>query len=311
MGRILVIRGGAVGDFILTLPVVELLRNELPENHIEILGYRPMIDLALASGHADSVRSIDYGPMSRFFSPDSVLDPGLCEYFKSFDVVISYLYDPDGIFHGNLERAEVKTILRGIHKPVSGGGHAARQLAIPLEQLALFLENPAPVIRVKDPIPDKIDALPRQVAIHPGSGSAAKNWPLEAWAKAGLEIHKLAGDVELLLVTGEAETGRVEDAVESVWRSGNVPYRRADQLPLTELADELRRCALFLGHDSGISHLAAASECPCVLLFGPTDHETWAPQNEKVRIVRAQGGKMEDIALGEVVGTAADVLNAD
>ena len=309
MGRILVIRGGAVGDFILTLPVIELLRKGLPENHIEILGYRPMIDLALASGHADAVQSIDYGPMSGFFAPDSVLDPRLCDYFKSFNVVISYLYDPDGFFHGNLERAEVKTILRGIHKPVSGGGHASRQLAIPLEQLALFLENPAPVIRVTDPVPDETLALPRQVAIHPGSGSVAKNWSLEAWAMAGLEIYKKAGDVELLLVTGEAEVGRA-DVIESVWRGGDVPYRRADQLPLTELAGELRRCALFLGHDSGVSHLAAASECPCVLLFGPTDHETWAPQNEKVRLIRAPGGKLEEIALGEVVDAAVDVLRA-
>jgi len=63
-----------------------------------------------------------------------------------------------------------------------------------------------------------------------------------------------------------------------------------------------RECRLFLGHDSGISHLAAACGVPCVLLFGPTDPATWAPPGPHVHVVR------RDPDLTSI--TVADVLAA-
>ena len=67
----LVIRGGAIGDFVLTLPALRLIRESLPTAHVEVLGYRPMIDLALMAGYADAVRSIEYSAMAGFFAPGS------------------------------------------------------------------------------------------------------------------------------------------------------------------------------------------------------------------------------------------------
>ena len=69
-GRILVIRGGAIGDFILTLPAIKLLRDSIPAAHLEILGYKHIIALAEMSRYADATRSIEYGPLSSFFSHD-------------------------------------------------------------------------------------------------------------------------------------------------------------------------------------------------------------------------------------------------
>ena len=70
MNRILVIRGGAIGDFLLTLPALKLLRDEFPSAHLEILGYKHIIALVENRGYADSVRSIDYAPLASFFSRD-------------------------------------------------------------------------------------------------------------------------------------------------------------------------------------------------------------------------------------------------
>jgi heptosyltransferase-2 len=50
--------------------------------------------------------------------------------------------------------------------------------------------------------------------------------------------------------------------------------------------------SFFIGHDSGISHIAAAAGARCLLLFGPTDPSIWAPANEKVTVLRAPEGKM-------------------
>ena len=89
--RILVIRGGAIGDFILTLPAIKLLRENFPAAHLEILGCRHIIALAEGRAYADATRSIEYGPMAGFFVPRSVLAPDLVEYFASFQQVVSYL----------------------------------------------------------------------------------------------------------------------------------------------------------------------------------------------------------------------------
>ena len=136
--RILVIRGGAIGDFILTLPAIKLLRENFPDAHIEILGYRHIVAVAEGRFYAEGARSIEYGPMAGFFVPNSVLDPALVEYFASFQQVISYLFDPDGFFEGNLRRAGVKNFLPAYQK-IDDSEHASLQLARPLQRLALFL----------------------------------------------------------------------------------------------------------------------------------------------------------------------------
>lgn len=94
--RILVIRGGAIGDFILTLPALKALRNTYPDAHIEILGYKHIAVLAENRFYAQAVRSIEYGPLSSFFAKNSEISAELADYFASFDLIISYLCDgPD------------------------------------------------------------------------------------------------------------------------------------------------------------------------------------------------------------------------
>ncbi len=58
MNRILVIRGGAIGDFILTLPALKALRDEYPSAHIELLAYRHIAALAENRLYAQAIRSI-------------------------------------------------------------------------------------------------------------------------------------------------------------------------------------------------------------------------------------------------------------
>ena len=140
--RILVIRGGAIGDFILTLPAIGLLRENFPDVHLEILGYEHIIELARGRFYADATRSIEYGPMAGFFIPNSILAPDLVEYFTSFQQIISYLFDPDLFIENNLRRAGVKNFLPAYAR-IDDSQHAARQLARPLERLALFLDDAA------------------------------------------------------------------------------------------------------------------------------------------------------------------------
>src|SRR5882724_688372 len=102
--RILAIRGGAIGDFILTLPALKALREAYPDAHIEILGYKHIAALTENRFYAQAVRSIEYGPLSSFFAKNSELPAELANYLASFDLIISYLFDPDKIFENNVRR---------------------------------------------------------------------------------------------------------------------------------------------------------------------------------------------------------------
>ena len=142
MNRILVIRGGAIGDFILTLPSIKLLRDRFPRAHIEILGHNHITALAEQRFYADATRSIEDGSLAAFFAKGAALPGELTAYFARFDLIVSYLFDPDGIFQGNLKRCGIKTFIEGRPK-LNGHEHAAFQLARPLEQIGLHLKNPA------------------------------------------------------------------------------------------------------------------------------------------------------------------------
>src|SRR5438046_10641268 len=137
MNRILVIRGGAIGDFVLTLPALKALREAYPDTRIEILGYKHIAVVAENRFYAQAVRSIEYGPLASFFAKNSELPAELADYFASFDLIISYLYDPDRIFESNLRRCGVENLLCGPAKIVETAVPAARQLALPLEQLGI------------------------------------------------------------------------------------------------------------------------------------------------------------------------------
>ncbi|MEY2561500.1 MAG: heptosyltransferase [Verrucomicrobiota bacterium] len=290
MNRILVIRGGAIGDFVLTLPALKLLRDRFPDAQIEILGYKHIASLAEKRFYADAVRSIESGQLARFFAKDSELPAELVDYFASFDLIVSYLFDPDGIFEANLKRCRIRTFVAAPSK-LDKREHAARQLARPLEALGLHLEDSA--ARIYPSESDRASARNilghrscRLIAIHPGSGSETKNWPLASWQKLGDDL--LAHDHELIIVSGEADEERVR-VLESVWTGKPVKFAR--NLPLPHLAALLEN-TIFLGHDSGISHIAAAVGPRCVLLFGPTDPAIWAPANKNVTVIRAPDGQM-------------------
>jgi heptosyltransferase III len=68
--------------------------------------------------------------------------------------------------------------------------------------------------------------------------------------------------------------------------------------------------SIFIGHDSGISHVAAAAGANCILLFGPTDPNVWAPRNENVEVLCAPTGKVNDLEIAVVQAALTKALRA-
>ena len=133
--RILVIRGGAIGDFILTLPALKALRELIPRHTSRFW----VTDTSPRSPKIGFMRKrsipSNTGRFPAFsFQQFWICSPELADYFSSFDLIISYLYDPDEIFENNLRRCGVaKNFART--REDRQFCHAARQLGAPMEQL--------------------------------------------------------------------------------------------------------------------------------------------------------------------------------
>jgi heptosyltransferase-2 len=316
--RILVFRGGALGDFLVTLPALGLLRARWPKARVAWVGNPAAAELGRLGGYLDAVYSQHEARWSALFA-GTPLPGDLASWLAEFDLVLNYWPDADGALARRFPVRAGQTYLSAAAHPHIAP--AARYYCEPLRALGLATDGfhsrldvarVVPEARFASPQPSDggqrlADKSPYPIAIHPGSGSPRKNWPVERWIDL---IQRLTQPI--LLVLGEAEQESLP-----TWRnlcahstnSGPRMYRGAgDQrpriqlassLPLPDLATTLSRCRLFLGHDSGVSHLAAAVGTPCLLLFGPTDPAMWAPPGEQVRVLR-RGGSLEAITVDEV-----------
>jgi heptosyltransferase-3 len=284
------------------LPTLKALRDAHPRARIEILGYPHIAAVADKRFYADAVRSIEYAALSCFFARGGELPSHLRDYFGVFDLILSYLYDPDQIFENNLRQCGVQKILRGPAR-IDKNAHAAWQLAQPVQELGINVSDLAAKLFPSDEDREFArrfleNCEPLILALHPGSGSEKKNWPIENWIElAKTSLNAKASFRAIVFVSGEAdekEMARVRTSFEH-----EPQVRFAHQLPLPQLAAVLEQ-STFVGHDSGISHLAAAAGARCFILFGPTDPKVWAPQNTNARVLLALHGDLTQLDVATV-----------
>jgi ADP-heptose:LPS heptosyltransferase len=286
--KILVLRGGALGDFLVTLPALGLLRARWPQARIELVGHARAAELALPGGLLDAVHSQHEARWAALYGREP-LPAGLHAWLAAFDLVVNYWPDPDGALAAHFPTRTGQTWVTAAALPAVSP--AARHYCEALRPLGLATED----YRSRLSLLATGYSLPAtpSISIHPGSGSPRKNWPVERWVElAG----RLRGRAPLLIVGGEADTA----AVAALADFGEV----ALNLPLPELARRLATCQRFLGHDSGVSHLAAAVGTPCVLLFGPTDPAMWAPPGEQVHVIHC-GPELSAISVDAVWAAVA------
>ena len=282
--RILVIRGGALGDFILTLPVLAALRRHFPSHALDLLAARRPAALALAGGLADRVSALDSPALAGFFAPGGSWPEPMTAYFAGFELIVSYLFDPEKIFQSNVSRCSQARFIPGPHRPDQAPGlHATQALLRPLETLGIRRADPRPRLILPAPAQRPANDC---LAAHPGSGSQCKNWPEAKWAAF---LKRLAAETSwnFLLIGGEAEGARCRRLAA---RLPQGRARLAENLPLVELARLMQSCAAYIGHDSGVTHLAAALDLPGLVLWGPSPEAIWRPVCDKMRLLHADRG---------------------
>ena len=290
---ILMIRAGALGDCLLMLPALHALRGHFPQARIDVMGYPPRWEWVLGRGLVDSVHPIEHPGMHLLFGAGLAVPEHLRSFLGAYDIILSYRPDPDGVFERSLGALGARRVLSQppFPPPPPPKIHAAdfalqlvARLGAPvppptaglsLSDAELALTQPFFTTHHVDPARQPL------VVVHPGSGSAAKRWPVENFATL---IETLEGQlgVRTVLVTGYAEPD-ILARLRSLIRAATPLI--AENWPLLPTVALIAQAAVFVGHDSGLSHLAAALRRPTVAIFGPTDPEIWKPRGERVTVV--------------------------
>lgn len=286
--RVLAIRAGALGDTVVTLPAIAALAR-LPAR-VELVGTSPYVELALGPGLARATHSIDRARFRALFDA-GVDDTEVCELLGGFDFVVAWSRMP--LLPAKLKSLGVDWIEAAPLPPP--GVHASDHLVAALAPLGIHAPVPTPSLRVDERPRTAWPRGCRFAAIHPSSGSVVKNWP-PARFEALARLCREAG-LEVVWIQGEAD----EKVVPPLRRA--VPGLVAKELTVRELAGLLSECAVFVGNDSGVSHLAAAVGAPSVAVFRATDPQQWAPRGPLVRVAQA-GASAE-----AVWGIACDLMN--
>ena len=348
--RILVIRPGALGDTVLTAPVVAALRAKYLGSHIEVAGRMDYLPVLAGEGLADGCRSLDSPEFGSLFGDGAVR-------IGAWDIIVAFLPDEDGRLRGRLESVCAKVV---VHDPRPAAGarrHITTHLLGALRPLGIrTVRRPTRIGCQRPWWSDGAEAVghldPHYVVVHPGSGGREKLWPAERWAEVirGLAPRNVVltcgpADeevVEEVLACIGCETGRGDETAERdeggtpATRSrdtGGTPAIRAQDTgrmpvphitgqtpasrrpeparawhigpegrlvvvrdqPVTTLAGVLAAASVYLGCDSGVTHLAAALGVRTVAVFTTTDPRVWSPKGQQVHVLSGSDIRVADV----------------
>ena len=287
MTRLLVMRSGALGDFVLTLPVLAALRARWPAAQVTVVGHPERARLAADAGLADEVLDADDPMWSALFVDRGGAAAELEQVLAGLDGVVCYTADPEGLVGHRLRALCAGWAI--VHPALPAGRHAAAHLLAALAPLGIEAAEWTPVLTLSQRTRARGEELLRGtdgrpiVAVHPGSGSESKCWPWERFEAVARALVAERG-CRVVFTVGPADE-RLLPALESLALPQATMLRGLD---VVELAGALSHAACYVGNDSGVTHLAAALGVPTVAIFGPTDPAVWAPLGERVTVLQGQ-----------------------
>lgn len=275
--RRLLIRPGAIGDFLLSLPALQCLR----AGYTEVWAASRNLPLARFASRA---RSIQATGLDLLGLPGVTPPAGLIGELRTFDSIVSW--------YGSA-RPDFRMAVSDLGLPFDFLP-ALPETGVPLHASDFYMQHAAAISgHTAEAIP-RLECPHRDeefVAIHPFSGSARKNWPLDRYRKLA-ELLNPQMPVRWILEPGAAriDVEDTEPPTEDLYR----------------VACRLACARLYIGNDSGITHLAAAAGTRVLALFGPTDPARWAPRGDGVTVLTTPEGEesMESISLERVAAAA-------
>ena len=307
--RVLVIRPGALGDAILTLPLVNALIRSGAER-VTILG-TPSAWEFLAPAQR-TVRVLDIGATAWLGLFGGTFKRAAAAEIAAHDAAIVCLTRPEQAVAA-LSGAGVREIVVDDPSRAQDVGHFSDGLLRPATRHWSLPTDRPPALLADDPLlaltaMEQAEARERLgvaangfVVLHPGSGGDFKRWPVARFAALGERIPTELDCAVVVLVGPADETVSAELA--AAW-GGRTGVTLAVDWPLRLVLALLSTAQAYAGNDSGITHLAARA-CPTLAIFGPTDPAIWGPLGPKVRVLRAPGGRLDALDVDSVLEALA------
>ena len=281
---ILLLRTGGLGDGLLLWPGLSDLRRRHPEAHLAVMGHPERLALLCGPGGADEALDVEGSGLHLFYEIEPDLNERVRAVFGAWDVVVVFAALEDHALAENLLACGVKEVHVFLPEPTEGEGlHVAAHVKRALLDAGLGAPGPLPLL----PLPDEDRAaagrllaqagLPARglVLLAPGSGSEKKNWPADHFAGLCDALHEQG--FSPVLLQGPAD----QAAVQAVYRELKeqalaAPPLLAD-IPPGALRGLCARAELFVGNDSGPTHLSALLGTPTLAIFSASDPGRWHP----------------------------------
>ncbi|HTY26001.1 MAG TPA: glycosyltransferase family 9 protein [Desulfomonilaceae bacterium] len=282
---------GALGDFLFTLPVLEALHRSYPLVRIDLWSKAEHVAVLAEKTYIGKTHPPDDLELVPFFHEELWREARIPRFFEDALAILIFGQAGSRVLGGRLAE-RLSCPVHWIQSFPEPGRHRhvhdflleqCQQLGWPLKA---SLPDLRPTVHEVSLIKEKL-GLRRQtsfgqpILIHPGSGGLRKIWPLNKWWEI---LRFLRGQYHypIYLTLGPADEQLRGFAKEA----GKLEVLTLEGLTVSNLAALLSECRLYMGSDSGVSHLAALVGIPAVVIFGPTDPDIWAPRGSKVHIVK-------------------------
>jgi len=286
---------GALGDLCLAVPGWRALRRRHPDARRIAVVSEPLRALVTAAGLAEATASLDAADAAWLFGAGGSRP----SWLDDRPTVYAWLGADDAALRARMASAAASATWLRVER---GDGHvhaaAAYVRALGIADGGLSLQTEARLAIGASTVADAlVDRLPGALlAVHAGAGAHGKRWDPAGFVQVAHWWQATVGSVVEIAGPAEAEAPAFLGA----------PSAR--DWPLVDLAALLARAALYVGNDSGVSHLASAVGTPSVVMFGPTRARRWRPLGSAVTALQARGSGPEGIALAAL--PAARVIAA-
>ncbi len=307
-----VMRSGALGDAVLTLPATVALRRKFGDLPIHLVFPRMMADVA----GSDFFTDVGGAAVASFYDSASDIPPTERAALSGSRFLLAYSSRVHELRNRLQQLVGGDVAVWDPRPPAGFAQHITRHLSQPLRELGVPVNEWEPRITLRpeqrkhlerDLGGDLISILRRRegnrlVAVHPGGGGVHKCWPKQNFAAMVDEL--LGAGVRVILLLGPVELEAEMDIGQLVFPS----VFRISPRTVAQLAAVLERVDLFVGNDSGPGHVAAAVGTPTVSLFGPTNPVVWRPLGPKAAVIASENGDIDSIPVAVVVRTVLSAL---
>ncbi len=283
------IHPGALGDVLLAVPALIRLRAGFSRHRHLLISNESVGRFLLECRVIDAWVGIESPACADLFADCRSVSREVRCWLERCEFFIAWMKDDERILETGIKALGIREVR--VRSPFAQELRAQHQSDRFVETIEDAGPHPSDPVRIH--IPTEILQLGQSilahqgisterplVLIHPGSGSRAKCVRPDVLASV-IEQLQYRG-IEILLLEGPAD----REAVASLIKQIHTPPTVLQGLDLSAVAGLLAHAHLYIGHDSGITHLSALLGMPTLALFGPTDPERWAPRGSEVTVLR-------------------------